>query len=104
MKIGKMRYRITIEDYVVTSDKDGFQKEEWIPFATVWADIVPVSSKEMVASSQPILEVTSKIYLRYIKGLKSTMRVVCGDRIFDITSIIVDSRNGSIVLLAREVF
>lgn len=104
MKIGKMRYRITIEDYIVTTDKDGFQKEEWIPFTTVWADIVPVSSKEMTASSQSVLEVTSKIYIRYLKGLKSTMRVKCGDRIFEIASLLIDERNGTVVLLAREVF
>ena len=45
MKVGRMRYRIEVEDLIKITDRDGFVSEEWIPFAEVWADITSVSGK-----------------------------------------------------------
>lgn len=49
MQVGRMRYRIEIQDYKSTQDADGFETREWMTVHTVWADIVPVSSKEYMA-------------------------------------------------------
>lgn len=103
MNVGRMRYRIEIEDFVSTTDADGFVSEEWIPFTTVWADITPVSGKEYLNSAQTLSEVTNKIYIRYISSIKTTMRIIFGDRIFNIQSILPDERNGMITIMAKEV-
>lgn len=103
MIVGKMRYRIEIEEIIKVTDNDGFVSDEWIPFAAVWADITPVTGKEYLESAQDISEVNSKIYVRYIKGLKNTMRIKCGERIFNIQSILQDKRQGITTIMAREV-
>ena len=103
MNVGRMRYRIEIENFVSTTDADGFVLETWNSFTTVWADITPVSGKEYLNSAQTLSEVTSKIYIRYISSIKTTMRIMFGDRIFNIQSILPDERNGMITIMAKEV-
>jgi SPP1 family predicted phage head-tail adaptor len=103
MNIGRMRYRIEIEDLIKITDQDGFTTEEWIPFAEVWADITPVSGREYFDSAQDLSEVTSKIYIRYLKGIKSIMRIKHKDRLFNIQSILQDERNGITTMMAKEV-
>lgn len=46
MQVGRMRYRIEIQDYKSTQDADGFETREWMTVHTVWADIAlfPVKS------------------------------------------------------------
>lgn len=103
MNVGRMRYRIEIEDLIRITDQDGFVSEEWIPFAEVWADITSVSGREYFNSAQDVSEVTSKIYIRQLKGMKTTMRIKYKDRLFNIQSILQDERNGVTTIMAREV-
>ena len=103
MNVGRMRYRIDIEDYISSTDLDGFVTEDWNNFATVWADIIPVSGKEYFSSAQILEEVTNKIYIRYISSIKTTMRIIFGDRIFNIQSILSDERHGFITIMAKEI-
>ena len=103
MKVGRMRYRIELQNFITTTDADGFAIEEWITLHTVWADITPVSGKEYLSSNQITAEVTSKIYIRSLKGLKTTMRIKCGERFFNIQSILTDERSGMITIMAKEV-
>jgi len=103
MKVGRMRYRIEIEDLIKFTDNDGFVSEEWIPFAEVWADITPVSGREYFDSAQDLSEVTSKIYIRYLRGLRTIMRIKCDERVFNIQSILQDERQGITTIIAKEV-
>lgn len=103
MNVGRMRYRIDIEDLIKITDNDGFVSEEWIPFAEVWADITSVSGKEYLESAQDLSEVTSNIYIRQLKGIKTTMRIIYKDRNFNIQSILQDERNGITTIMAKEV-
>ncbi len=103
MNVGRMRYRIEIEDLIKITDKDGFVSEEWIPFAEVWADISSVSGKEYFNSARDVSEVTSKIYIRQLKGMKTTMRIKYKERLFNIQSVLQDERNGITTIMAKEV-
>ena len=103
MQVGRMRYRIEIQDYKSTQDADGFETREWMTVHTVWADIAPVSGKEYMASNKETAEITNKIYIRFRSGIKSTMRIKHGDRIFEIESVLGDKRSGMLTIMAREV-
>lgn len=104
MRLGKMRYRITIENPINETDEDGFNQETYTEFTTVWADITPVSSKEYFGSDQTVEEATSKIYIRHIPGINTLMRIRCGRRLFDIISVLSDDRLGMTTIIAREVY
>ena len=103
MQVGRMRYRIEIQDYKSTQDAAGFETREWMTVHTVWADIAPVSGKEYMASNRETAEITNKIYIRFRSGIKSTMRIKHGDRIFEIESVLGDKRSGMLTIMAREV-
>lgn len=102
MQVGRMRYRIEIQDYKSTQDADGFETREWMTVHTVWADIAPVSGKEYMASNKETAEITNKIYIRFRSGIKSTMRIKHGDRIFEIESVLGDKRSGMLTIMARR--
>ncbi len=103
MKVGRMRYRIRIQEYTITTDLDGFSTEGWTTIYTVWADITPVSGKEYLSSGQITSEITSKIYIRAIHGLKTNMRITSGERCFNIESILTDERTGMMTILTKEI-
>ena len=94
MQVGRMRYRIEIQDYKSTQDADGFETREWMTVHTVWADIAPVSGKEYMASNRETAEITNKIYIRFRSGIKSTI---------EIESVLGDKRSGMLTIMAREV-
>ena len=103
MKLGRMRYRVELQEYTSTRDKDGFATKDWNTIATVWADIVPVSGKEFLSQATETAEVTYKIYIRYRLGITSSMRVLWDGHVFEIVSALGDKRSGLLTLMTKEV-
>lgn len=103
MKLGQMRYRVTLQCLARLSDDLANVKDEWIDIKTVWADIVPVSGKEYFAAAQNISETQYKIYIRYLAGVNAKMRVKEGLHTYELLSVLGDRRNGIMTLMAKEV-
>ena len=103
MKLGKMRYRVQLQEYTSGKDKDGFVKKEWKTVASVWADMVPISGKEYFSMNSEISSVTWKIYIRYREGITTDMRVVVGDHVMELSSVLGDKRGGLLTLMCKEV-
>ena len=103
MKIGRMRYRITIQFPADTVDDYGNAIEDWQDLATVWADIVPVSGREYLTASQATSETTFKIYIRYIPNVNAKMRIIHNDITFEILAVLGDRRSGMLTLMCKEV-
>lgn len=68
----------------------------------MWADIVPVSGREFLQSGTETAEVTFKIYIRYLDGIDSDMRVKCGENIYLLTAVLGNKRKGMLILMAKE--
>lgn len=104
MNIGDLRHRITIQQPVESSNTFGEVEKTWQDVATVWASIEPLRGREYFDSQQINAEVTTRIRIRYRPGIKPKMRVVYGERIFDIQSVIdVEERHKEIHLMCKEV-
>jgi len=124
---GKLRHRITIQEPISIQDTYGQPNvwidvgapsgignitdevitaaiaEPWADVATIWASIEPLSGREFFAAQQVNAEVTTRIRTRYLAGIKSSMRVVYGSRIFDIQSIIdIEERHTEMHLMCKE--
>jgi SPP1 family predicted phage head-tail adaptor len=103
MRIGKLRHKITIQEYSAARDSFGAETEGWNDKASVFASITPISGKEYFASQQLNAEVTTKITIRYLEGITPKMRVVFGDRIFEIVSVLnFEERNVELNLMCKE--
>jgi len=89
---GKFRHQITFQQYDGTVDQYGDVRDDvdanWDDFKTVWAEISPVSGKEFYAAEQSRSQVSHKVRIRYIAGLRPSMRIKFGSRKFKIISLI----------------
>lgn len=103
MKIGKMRYRVTIQYPMGTVDNYGNAIDSWQDLKTVWADIVPVSGREYLTASQATSETTYKIYIRYMDGINAKMRIIHNEQVYEINAVLGDKRSGMLTLMCKEV-
>jgi len=103
MRAGIMRHRITIQSKSVVRDSFGGETVTWTTFATVWAQMRPLSGREYFDARQAQADLTTEIVIRYLAGVLPEMRVVDGDHVYDIWSISnVEGLNRQMVLLCRE--
>lgn len=102
--IGKLRHRITIQELIKVDDGYGGTVETWQNIATVWAAIAPLRGSERYTAQQVQSELTHKVTIRYRAGIKTQMRIVYKDKIFEIEAIIdVEERRQWLELLCSEV-
>lgn len=97
-----MRYRAEFQRYKSDKDKDGFVTKQWEPVLSVWADITAVSSREYFSADTETAETTVKIFIRYNPKIDNTMRVVCGDSIYEIKSVLHNRRDNITTVMAKE--
>jgi len=104
VNIGKLRHRVTIQNKVTLPDGYGGVTSTWQDVATVWASVEPLNGRELYAAQQVKAELTHRIRIRYMSGIKPEMRIVFDNRSFDIEAIIdPEERHESLELLCSEV-
>ncbi len=102
MNAGRLNRRVTLQQKSVTRDALGAEVVTWVDVATVWAEVSPYSGREFVALRQAQDEITTRITIRYRRGVTPAMRVVHGEAKYDIVHVI--DRNDahvSLELVAR---
>lgn len=104
MKAGRLRHRVTIEKNTPTTTGRGERRPAWSTLADVWADIRPLRGREYYQAQQTNAELTTEIEIRYRDDVTSKMRVVWGDRVFDVVAppVNVDMLNRALILLCAE--
>ncbi len=99
------RHKLTIEEFRETG-RDEYNEpiREWTEFATVRGEVDPLRGREFFASRQVQAEQTHRISFRYIKGVKPTMRIRWGERIFEIVAPALNpyEANYEIQLMCKE--
>lgn len=98
--------KITIQSRTETQDAYGQPIMSYSNYATVWAEIYHLTSREYFDAKQTESENTIKFRLRYDKrmdSLNKQMRVSWDSRTFDIDSVVnVNMRNEYIILVCTE--
>ena len=104
MQAGKLNKRITIKQQSTIQNSYGEPENSWITFATVFASINPILGREYFASDVVNAEISAKINIRYLPGLHPKMKIVFGDKEYNIKSIInVSEKNKELILMCKEV-
>lgn len=89
MNPGRLRHRITLQEYKEVLDEYKTPIDEgWEDVATVWASIEPIQGREYIQLQNTQSELTTRIRIRFRVGVKPSMRVLYGDRVFNIQSVI----------------
>jgi len=104
---GKMRHKITFQQYNGTVDAYGDVRDDqdanWTDVRTTWAAIDPVSGREFYAAEQSQSEVTHKIRCRYFSGLTTAMRIIHqGHKYRIIQAIDWELRHESFLIMCKE--
>jgi SPP1 family predicted phage head-tail adaptor len=108
MRAGDLRHRVTFQARSIATDTFGAQSTIWSDVATVWAEVSPLSGRELLAAQQINVEISHLITIRYqhqFAGPKAVaaMRITYSDRIFNIhSSIDPEERRKALVLTASE--
>ncbi|MGF6877369.1 phage head closure protein [Paraburkholderia sp. MM5477-R1] len=85
----RLEQRVNIERPVVTQEPTGEAvADQWEPFATVWAEIVPLKGREWLMSAEYRPNVISKIRIRWLEGVDASMRVVFGTKVYGIDVVL----------------
>jgi SPP1 family predicted phage head-tail adaptor len=104
---GKLRHRIRIEQPAQAQDSaTGAITETWATFAdNIPAAIEDLSGRDYIQSAAMQSEVTTRITIRYMDGVKPNMRVVAEDATYQIRAAMKDkeSRREYITLMCDEV-
>lgn len=99
MQAGRLRHRVTIQQYTHAKDLDsGEWVKHWADYATVWAEIVPLSAREFIAAQATQSKVTGRVTIRYLEGVDASMRIlhtVKGTtKIYNIEGVLTDPGSG----------
>lgn len=104
MKAGKLRHRITLQAQSATQDAFGGQANTWTDVATVWAEIITLEGRELLAAQAVHNESRYKIRMRGISGdVNPAWRVKFGSRHLNILNAMnVEERGIEWQLLCSE--
>lgn len=87
MRAGKLDRRITIEQAAYSQDDFGQEQPVWTTFAERAAQRMDMKGTERFAANQVMATITATFRIRYLPGLKPTMRIVHEGKTYDITGI-----------------
>lgn len=85
MNIGKMRYRLQLQELTESFDAERVSTESWQTVYTFWADIRPIGG-EIAYQQYGISEegITKRVYCRPNTKIKSGCRVLHGEEQYEI--------------------
>lgn len=89
MNPGRLKHNIKIQNPELAPDAISGNDVIWRDFLPeVRAAIMPYRGREYFQSQQVQSEATTRILIRYVSGINTTMRIVYGERVFNIVSVI----------------
>jgi SPP1 family predicted phage head-tail adaptor len=108
LRAGQLTRRLKIQSRSTNQDTFGGPSLVWIDVATVWAEIQPLTGRELESAQRMASEVSHQITVRYQANFADP-KVVAGyraiykGRVFNIhASLNEDERNTVLTLLASE--
>lgn len=93
MRAGELRHRITLQYQVRSQNAMKEWISTWIDYVSVWAAIEPASGTTYYAAKQAESATDGRVRIRYRTGIKPTMRILHGERVLNIVSIIQPKEN-----------
>lgn len=108
IRAGDLRKRVTIQSRNVTQDAAGQAIDNWTTLFVGWAEILPLTGRELMAAQAVQSSATHNIHMRYRTEFANPkavadMRAVYMSRVFNIHAALnQDERNRMVELVAEE--
>lgn len=100
---GDLWARITIEQPTEARNDVGEAILTWSTFATVWADVQAMSGREAERYGLTVGVNAYRVLIRYLSGLKSSMRLIYDGRTLEIGQINDKDRKWHHEIMCTEV-
>jgi SPP1 family predicted phage head-tail adaptor len=97
MKGGSLDTRVTVQAQSLSQNEYGESIITWVEFAVIWASVEQLSGRDRWALEQIHSPVTTRVLIRPLAGLLSSMRIVFGDRTLSIESIVLSRKRQDFV-------
>jgi len=95
LQAGSLNHRITIQALQSEQDdSDGNVVEQYVTVGEAWADVRPMSGREVIEGGLEQSKIATSIRIRYRAGMTRSMRVLHDGRTFHIESILPDPYSG----------
>jgi len=88
MNIGRLNKRVTILRKDDTVNALNQKSKSLVEVKTVWASVAPVRGAERYELQKLREEITYRVYMRYLSGVKADMYIRCDGRLFEIQSVV----------------
>lgn len=94
MRAGTLRHRVTFMRKETQINDYGDVTLAWVDVKTVWAEIAPLSVKDVIASNAANVQISVRITIRFTPDVDATMRIKNGSKTYQITGIYEDAQSG----------
>ncbi|MBU1067477.1 phage head closure protein [Patescibacteria group bacterium] len=110
MDPGKINNRITLQAPTIVRDDYGGETKTWTDVATVWANVKPLSGKEMArgldqygGGSVIESEISHRVWIRFRRDIRTSWRLKFGYKYLDIQAVInIGSNDVELEVLCLE--
>jgi SPP1 family predicted phage head-tail adaptor len=99
---GRLRERVTIQQASETRNAMGEVVQSWVTFAERWASVDGLSSREFLLQGQQQTEISHRVRLRYVPGMRNTMRFLWRGRVLEMTSLLEHNNRSEHEALCTE--
>lgn len=99
---GDLRERVVIQSPTESRNSLGETILDWSEYKTRWASVEGMSVREVLMNGKQEVSVTHRIRMRYVDGLKQTMRISWRGRILEIVSLLEHNNRSEHELICSE--
>ena len=102
--IGKLRHRVTIQEFTSVRKTGGGRTKTWADLTTVWAHVMPKAKDEIINAMQLEGATDHVVTIRYRDEVNTNQRIKFGSRYFSIKSLVnIEEKGRFLEIEAREV-
>lgn len=103
MIISRLNQRIELQAPTSTPDAMGGCDTSYATVATVWAEVEPLTGRELEAAQASYSEVDLKVIMRYYSGLSAQYRIKHGTKYYSIVAVLnLQSGKKDLKILCKE--
>lgn len=108
MQAGRLRDRITIQNFITSRSPSGQPQKTWQDGATVRAEVKGISGREMMTADAERAESTIRVWMRYRSDVTAASRILCltgpfKGRVLDVSGPPVpDSKGVRLEILCKQ--
>lgn len=102
LKAGRLRHRVTFQRAERVTLPSGQRENQWLPVAVTWAEVRPVSGRELITAGAEMSEITVRVWMRYRPDIHPACRMVYRGQVYDIQAVIPDVKFTRLELLCKQ--